>query len=251
MAPLRYAAKFDPFLSLDCVRVEGGRDQILRSGNLVQDPLAMFRRLTNLPNVSMTEGGRGGGGKMTRGRYAKEQNWGKSGGEGVENRFWIGGSMTKGKERRLILSFRRMKKSNYSNISANTSFPVSMVCKNSSDSLQDCSVTRVRVANETQCYCNVITNPDVTNEECCHQACCNEIVKMHSNATDLFIQDPTVKTDSSTQTESTTDMEHGDIPHSTTAGYSGSAPARGQLDLAAFATAILILIHRRAQANWL
>ena len=24
MAPLRYAAKFDPFLSMDCARVEGG-----------------------------------------------------------------------------------------------------------------------------------------------------------------------------------------------------------------------------------
>ena len=39
MAPLRCAAKFDPFLSLDCARVEGvgrnprkGRDQILPSG---------------------------------------------------------------------------------------------------------------------------------------------------------------------------------------------------------------------------
>ena len=37
MAPLRYAAKFDPFLSLDFARVEGvgrnprkGRDQILQ-----------------------------------------------------------------------------------------------------------------------------------------------------------------------------------------------------------------------------
>ena len=38
MAPLRYAAKFDPFLSLDCARVEAvwgrnprkGRDQILQ-----------------------------------------------------------------------------------------------------------------------------------------------------------------------------------------------------------------------------
>ena len=37
MAPLHYAAKFDPFLSLDCARVEGverkerkGRDQILQ-----------------------------------------------------------------------------------------------------------------------------------------------------------------------------------------------------------------------------
>ena len=40
MAPLRYTAKFDPFLSLDCARVEGGggaRDQILPSGNLVTD----------------------------------------------------------------------------------------------------------------------------------------------------------------------------------------------------------------------
>ena len=39
---LRYAAKFDPFLSFDCARVEGmgdarkGRDQILPSGNLVE-----------------------------------------------------------------------------------------------------------------------------------------------------------------------------------------------------------------------
>ena len=35
IAPLRYAAKFDPFLSLDCARVEavGNRDQILSSGN--------------------------------------------------------------------------------------------------------------------------------------------------------------------------------------------------------------------------
>ena len=31
MAPLRYAAKFDPFLSLDCARVDGA---ILPSGNL-------------------------------------------------------------------------------------------------------------------------------------------------------------------------------------------------------------------------
>ena len=41
MALLRYAARFDPFLSLDCARLEGvvrsprkGRDQILPSGNL-------------------------------------------------------------------------------------------------------------------------------------------------------------------------------------------------------------------------
>ena len=42
MALLRYAAKFDPFLSLDCAKVEGtgaqkGRDQILPSGNLVAE----------------------------------------------------------------------------------------------------------------------------------------------------------------------------------------------------------------------
>ena len=34
MAPLCYAAKFDPFLSLDCARVEGMGDQILPYGNL-------------------------------------------------------------------------------------------------------------------------------------------------------------------------------------------------------------------------
>ena len=42
MAPLRCAAKFDPFLSLNCARVEGKghnprRDQILPSVNLAQD----------------------------------------------------------------------------------------------------------------------------------------------------------------------------------------------------------------------
>ena len=34
MDPLRYAAKFDPFLSLDCARVEDLGAQILPSGNL-------------------------------------------------------------------------------------------------------------------------------------------------------------------------------------------------------------------------
>ena len=35
MALLHYTAKFDPFLSLDCARVEGGaKDQILPYGNL-------------------------------------------------------------------------------------------------------------------------------------------------------------------------------------------------------------------------
>ena len=44
MAPLRYAAKFDPFLSLECVlcpptrrNIRKGRDQILPSGNLEKD----------------------------------------------------------------------------------------------------------------------------------------------------------------------------------------------------------------------
>ena len=48
MAPLRYAAKFDPFLSLDCARVEAVRAQskermgsnyaAQRSGAIVQKP---------------------------------------------------------------------------------------------------------------------------------------------------------------------------------------------------------------------
>ena len=46
MAPLRYAAKFDPFLSLDCApdpqprrNPRKGRDQILPSGNLAFHPI--------------------------------------------------------------------------------------------------------------------------------------------------------------------------------------------------------------------
>ena len=42
-----------------------------------------------------------------------------------------------------------------------------------------------------------------------------------------------------------------DIPHSTTAPNSGSAPTRRQQDLALVAAAILIYIHRRGQANFL
>ena len=39
-APLRYASKFDPFLSLDFAGVEGVGAQILTSGNLgVRDPM--------------------------------------------------------------------------------------------------------------------------------------------------------------------------------------------------------------------
>ena len=44
MAPLRYAAKFDPFLSLDCARVEGVGAQILPSGNLVSRTVAAAER---------------------------------------------------------------------------------------------------------------------------------------------------------------------------------------------------------------
>ena len=47
MAPLRYAAKFDPFLSLDCARVEGG-DQILPSGNLGARTIADKRATTSV-----------------------------------------------------------------------------------------------------------------------------------------------------------------------------------------------------------
>ena len=46
MAPLRYTAKVDPFLSLDCARVEGGerkgRDQILPSGNIEEEGPAVL-----------------------------------------------------------------------------------------------------------------------------------------------------------------------------------------------------------------
>ena len=50
MAPLRTAAKFDHFLSLDCARVEGvgrnpgkGRDQILLSGNTEAKQYVTFK----------------------------------------------------------------------------------------------------------------------------------------------------------------------------------------------------------------
>ena len=49
MPLLRYAAKFDRFLSLDCARVEGvvaqskGRDHILPSGNLAELSMVVLR----------------------------------------------------------------------------------------------------------------------------------------------------------------------------------------------------------------
>ena len=47
MAPLRYAAKFDPFLSLDCARVEGGGSNFAICqhwpGIIICLPLVLFR----------------------------------------------------------------------------------------------------------------------------------------------------------------------------------------------------------------
>ena len=50
MASLGYAAKFDPFPSLDCAGVEGVGDQILPSGNLETDNGGKIQisRLTDL-----------------------------------------------------------------------------------------------------------------------------------------------------------------------------------------------------------
>ena len=74
MAPLHYAAKFDPFLSLDCAWVEGveerkGRDPILPSGNLAHrrdaegDMKARLPdgKILSLPFLGLRRGrGRGG-----------------------------------------------------------------------------------------------------------------------------------------------------------------------------------------------
>ena len=64
MAPLRYAAKFDPFLSLDCNprpppwrNPRKGRDQILPSGNIARLPLTwlpLFLSSRNLEPTSLT-----------------------------------------------------------------------------------------------------------------------------------------------------------------------------------------------------
>ena len=57
MAPLRYAAKFDPFLSLDCAprpppwrNPRKGRDQILPSGNLAERLLEYVNKIDILVN---------------------------------------------------------------------------------------------------------------------------------------------------------------------------------------------------------
>ena len=267
----------------------------------IEDPLSMFRRLTNLPNVSMTTnstetghgGGGGGGGGRGGGKRAGErypqQKWGNSAGEGLDNRFSIANWRQKnaddepqnanvpwgGEERLLMLPFRRLRSSKYSNATASSDFPISMQCGNSSDSsqVQGCTVTSTRVMNGTNgnhsCYCNVMTSPTaVTTMQCCHRACCDEIVAMlhcgnfsnplDCNATGVIVQEPgsssvsiIVQTESANQTESTTEVESSDdIAHSTTAAHGGSAPARGQ-DLAAVAAALLIFIHGRGRVHFL
>ena len=183
---------------------EGKRKHLSDAPPDVEHPLAMFRRLTNLPNVSMTAdnstetGGRGGGEKMAK----EQQRWGNSAGEGVDNRFWIGNLRRKntdedddeppnavvsrsGGKQKLRLSFRRLRSSkdnSNSNVTASSDFrigPIPMMCGNSTDYPRGCEVTHTRLAKETEgnfsCRCTVTTNPDVSNEECCHHACCNDI----------------------------------------------------------------------------
>ena len=64
MAPLRCAAKFDPFLSLDCApnptpwhNPRKGRDQILPSGNTDLDPLDCVLVNENVPSAELCDPG--------------------------------------------------------------------------------------------------------------------------------------------------------------------------------------------------
>ena len=175
---------------------------------------------------------------------------------------------------RIIFRLRRTSKyPKYSNIT--TGF--SKQCGNASDSPRGCMVNYTSYTKEKRnvnltdltCSCNVITVLNVTNEDCCHHACCKYSVAniasdrctgnfLHYNCdfTDVIVQDPTSvivtdQTDVMNITESTKEMEPSNIPPSTTIAYSGSAPARRQQDLALVAAAILIYIHGGGQENFL
>ena len=77
MAPLRYAAKFDPFLSLDCARVEGVGAQILPSGNPVslQEGRGGVADLGRRPHEEDQHRLRGGEGQAVRDRRGVGAGW--------------------------------------------------------------------------------------------------------------------------------------------------------------------------------
>ena len=135
------------------------------------------------------------------------------------------------------------------------------------------------------CHCNYTTMPNVSlnhTEVCCHLACCESFlqdVDMYNVDVDInnvpflkaILDSAWLNVIAQNITESTTETEPSDIPPSTTmepnnitpsttmepnnitpsttVAYSGSAPDRGQQDLALVASAILIYIHRRGRAN--
>ena len=117
----------------------------------------------------------------------KQQKLGNSGGEGVDNRFWIGS-----------LDWF----SKYSNVTAGSNIQISKQCGNSSGFF-DIRTNNICTVNQAQtwsnsskekgelyCLCNVTTNPNVSNEECCHFACCKHNIKL---ARRLMVQKIAIK----------------------------------------------------------
>ena len=177
----------------------------------------------------------------------KQQKLGNSGGEGVDNRFWIGS-----------LDWF----SKYSNVTAGSNIQISKQCGNSSgffdirtksDCMGRCRTPMRNEEGELTWLCKETTNLNVLNEECCHFACCKRMKKMAKwlmvQNLHIIIQTNLANITNSMTTK--TEMVSIDIPHSTTPLNSGSAPTRRQQYLALIPTAVLIYIHGCRQANFL
>ena len=203
---------------------------------------------------------------MERENDPQQQKWGNLVGEEVNNLFRVGSLRRldtdiessnatlprSGKEQLLMLWFCRLKNakySNYSNITAGSHVPISKQCRNASGSPRGCTECTVNYDIELWkppcwkliCLCNVTTSSDISDEDCCHHACCKEMaVRCYksSNPDSCNSSELAIIVNLMLPTRCTCD-----IPHSTTAPHSGSTPTRRRQDLALVAAAILIYIY--------
>ena len=243
----------------------------------IEGPLAKFRKLTDPPNVLLrSTGKRGGtGGNKMADHGPRQQNWGNLVGEGADKRFWIGSLRRmdtndiepsnatlprRGEEQLLMHLFCRLKSSKYSNVTAGSNpYDISrheLQCHDilplPPDSPEGCKVNYNYVKyvqlwknpeGNFSCFCNMSAKPKAVaaNKVCCKYECCKDLANRCNNSSYPDRPDHTF----------CEAFKVIDIPHSTTAPKSGSAPTRRQEDLALVAAAILIYIHRRGQANFL
>ena len=202
--------------------------------------------------VDVFETGGRSGRSMERENDPQQQKWGNSVREGVNKRFWIGSLRRmdtndiepsnatlprRGEEQLLMHLFCRLKSSKYSNVTAGSNpYDISrheLQCHDilplPPDSPEGCKVDYNYVKyvqlwknpeGNFSCFCNISAKPKAVaaNKVCCKYECCKDLANRCNNSSYPDRPDHTF----------CEAFKVIDIPHSTTAPNSGSAPTRRQ-----------------------